>query len=113
MQNRRGRLLIGIVLVVVGLQTLFDQAGWWEGISVLALWPLLLVMLGLKRGMTTAPGILWIGYGIVLLLSSTGIWALGDSWPVLLVLHGAVLLSGRPMCDGPHRRMGRNGLHVG
>jgi hypothetical protein len=113
MRNQTGRLVIGGLLIVAGLQTLLNQAGVWDGVSILALWPLALVAVGVKRGATTGPGILWIGYGVVLLLSSLGVWALRDSWPILLVLHGVVLLTGRPLCGGARRPMGRNGLHVG
>src|SRR5690606_685198 len=101
MNNRTRRLVFGGLLIVVGLQMLGNQSGWWNTGSLLSLRPLALVGLGISRGVTTGPGILWIGYGIVLLLSTTGVWALGDSWPVLLVLHGAVLLSGRGLCH-PH-----------
>lgn len=112
MENRTGRFVTGGLLIAVGLQMLGEQSGWWEAGWLWRLWPVALVAVGLRRGAAGADGILWIGYGLVLVLWTTGVWLLRDSWPLLLVLHGVVILTGR-RCGPGRNKPGRQELHVG
>jgi hypothetical protein len=83
--DRRTRMqgLKGIVFVAAGVALLGAQAGWWEAGSFL----------------------LWIGWGTVCLIWSTGVWAWRESWPLLLVMYG-VALAIWPSGSTPVRRDG-------
>jgi len=97
-----GRTLVGAALVAVGAIYLLDVAGVIEGGGVIGRWwPVLLVALGLlqtygERRFSAVAGVLIVG-GLLLLAVTNG--AFGKTawlvtWPILVVLAGAWLLSG-------------------
>lgn len=91
--------MAGAALVVLGCVLLGAQAGWYDIGGVTRLWPLALVVVGLSRGILTRDGFLWSGWGGLLLMWTTGVWPLGQSWPLFLVLHGLAMLFWRDAHD--------------
>ena len=112
MDNRIATIVAGGLAIAIGLQLLGEQAGWWQDGALWRFWPIVLIGLGLRRGVTTGSGLLWTGYGVLLLCWTTGLWPIRESWPLLLVLYGVVLLRGRA-CGGARARTGRKTLHAG
>lgn len=97
-----GRTLVGAALVAVGAVYLLDVAGVVEAGGVIGRWwPALFVALGLlqaygERRFGAVAWVLIVG-GLVLLTVSTGVFgetAWSITWPILVVLAGAWLLSG-------------------
>lgn len=97
-----GRTLVGAALVAVGAVYLLDVAGVVEAGGVIGRWwPALFVALGLLQGygerhFSAVAWVLIVG-GLLLLAVSTGVvgetaWSV--TWPILVVLAGAWLLSG-------------------
>jgi hypothetical protein len=82
----------GALCIVAGMLLLGAQAGWWSVGSLTRWWPLVIVALGIHRGVSTRDGFLWIGWGTLLLLWSTHVWSWRESWPLVLVLHGVAMI---------------------
>lgn len=99
----RARLLIGAVLVVLGVLFLLDAADVLAAGSVLAdWWPVVLIALGaaqlLDRPPNRASGLVFVVAGIVLLMTSLGVFGWGTIarwWPLLLVAAGVWIAFGR------------------
>jgi len=97
-----GRSLVGAALVALGVVYLLDVAGVVEGGGVVGRWwPVLLVALGLLQayGERRFSAVAWvlIAGGLLLLAVTTGVFgqtAWSVTWPILVVLAGAWLLSG-------------------
>lgn len=107
-----GRLLLGLILVVLGVLFLFDQVGILNaGSAIDHWWPLAIVAIGVIQLMVApreyvGPGII-ILIGIVLLgetldIYSVNVWAI--IWPSLIVLIGLSVLLGRNRWLGSSRR---------
>jgi len=97
-----GRSLVGAALVALGAVYLLDAAGVIEGGGVVGRWwPVLIVALGLlqaygERHFSAVAWVLITG-GLLLLAVTTGAFgktAWSVTWPILVVLAGAWLLSG-------------------
>lgn len=97
-----GRTLLGAALVALGAVFLLDVAGVIEGGPVVGRWwPVLVVALGLleayaERRFSAVVWALVVG-GLLLLAVTTGLFgrrAWSVTWPILVVLAGAWLLSG-------------------
>jgi hypothetical protein len=100
-----GRLLLGLILIVIGMILALDEFGVLDADSYLFLWPCLLIVYGILQvlgiGMRRRRplGTVIVIVGTWFLLDTLGIVDLGDFWPVLLVLLGAALVMrgwGRP-----------------
>lgn len=101
------RLLLGVGLVVLGGALLLDRLGLFEASSILRLWPIILIAIGLQQFFTPrigeagerifpVGGVIWIAVGGIFLLNSlnilrTSVWSL--FWPVLLIAVGVRLMS--------------------
>jgi len=101
------RLLLGIGLIVFGSALLLDRLGLLEASSVLRLWPLILIAIGLQQFFTPrvgpvgerifpVGGVIWIAVGGLFLLRSldilrTSVWSL--FWPVVLIAVGVRLMT--------------------
>lgn len=86
------QILPGAVCIAVGVLLLGAQAGWWNVGAVASWWPLVLIAIGVRRGIGTHDGFLWIGWGGLLFLWASGALSLRESWPLLLVLYGAAMI---------------------
>ena len=93
LDTRRG--LFGLMLVVVGVAFLLREWGLLPDFHLSRyIAPAVLIGLGLSRWATPradgrgGSGLLLIGLGVLLLLGNLHIWAMHQSWPVLLVLVG-------------------------
>jgi hypothetical protein len=103
----RGSLVGPVILITIGLVFLLSNIGYLTGDiwdTILNLWPLILVAIGLdsvlqKRGV--AGPALFIGLGIIFLLSNFGLlgWNVWDLivnlWPILLIAIGLDIVLGR------------------
>ena len=98
----RGRLLVGVVLVVLGLVFLLDRLGVASADRLFsAFWPLLIIAAGVLQLAVTrraSPGpAIMIGIGIVLLAATLNLvppsfWQL--FWPLVLIAIGVLFLAG-------------------
>jgi len=84
--------IVGVAFIAAGLLLFGAQVDLWPAPDILRLWPLALVAIGLRRGARTRDGLVWIGYGAVLLMATFDVMPLRTSWPLLIVLHGVALL---------------------
>lgn len=97
-----GRTLIGLVLVAVGTVFLLDAADVVDGVGILGdWWPAAVIGLGLlqvaSEGRLSAPGVVLMVGGAVLLVATTGL--LGEIrwrvvWPAVLIVAGLALVLG-------------------
>jgi hypothetical protein len=126
--NVSPRLVVGIGLVVFGGILLLGRVAFIDVESVLRLWPLILIALGLQQffnprtgpaGERSFPvnGVIWMAIGGVLLLNSLGIlrasiWEL--FWPAVLIALGVRLMShSTPRMRDGHRMSFDGGFHGG
>ena len=97
-----GRAVLGVALVALGAVYLLDVAGVIEGGEVVGRWwPVLVVALGLLQAYAEKrfSAVVWVlvAGGLLLLAVTTGLFgrrAWSVTWPILVVLAGAWLLSG-------------------
>lgn len=97
-----GRALLGAALVALGAVYLLDVAGVIEGGEAVGRWwPVLVIALGLLQAYAEKRlgGLVWVlvAGGLLLLAVTTGLFgkrAWSVTWPILVVLAGAWLLSG-------------------
>ena len=97
-----GRAVLGAALVALGAVYLLDVAGVIEGGEVVGRWwPVLVVALGLLQAYAEKrfSAVVWVlvAGGLLLLAVTTGLFgrrAWSVTWPILVVLAGAWLLSG-------------------
>jgi cell wall-active antibiotic response 4TMS protein YvqF len=95
------RIVAGVLLLLVGIVFVLQNAGLVHAGRLSDWWPMLLVWLGLsrllapRRGHHFASGLVFLVMGIGLQLDKLGfIWLrLRELWPVLLVLAGLALIS--------------------
>jgi hypothetical protein len=89
----------GLIIVVVGLVLLGGQFR--MGLDFGRLWPLVLIVIGIGRFLTTTPdgrrgnGAWLLFIGVLFLLNNFRILGLGDSWPLFIVAAGLSIMFGR------------------
>jgi hypothetical protein len=93
LDTRRG--IVGLILVAIGTGLLLREWGWMPAVHLSRyIAPAVLIGLGVSRWMTPradgrgGSGLLFIGLGVLLLLGNLHVWALHQSWPLLLVIAG-------------------------
>jgi len=92
--NRRGQIVFGVFLIVGGLLLLFTRHSIW---NLFALWPLILIGLGVHKlvGACCAykrrEGFWLLGIGSWLGLNEFTVLRYHDTWPLLLVVVGALI----------------------
>jgi hypothetical protein len=88
----------GLIIVVVGLVLLGGQFR--MGLDFGRLWPLVLIVIGMGRFLTTTPdgrrgnGAWLLLIGALFLLNNFRILGLGDSWPLFIVAAGLSIMFG-------------------
>ncbi|HBY45527.1 MAG TPA: hypothetical protein DEG70_04645 [Chloroflexi bacterium] len=109
MRLNHGRLLIGIVLVLLGVLLILERAGMVGSFNVWSLWPLFVVAVGLSilssGGRANLGGWIVTGVGVVLLVQSLDLFSF-NLWSIFgaLVLVGIgvsfILRRDMPLPDG-------------
>jgi len=98
-QRITGRLVVGLVIVVLGILFLLDNFGYADAGDVLAYWPVVFIIVGLTQVMGSRrkvlSGTIFMIVGAWLLLNILGYveqspW---DMWPVFLIIAGVTLVS--------------------
>lgn len=110
-----GRFVAGAILIVLGVLFLLDNLGLIEASEVIRYWPVVLIVLGVTRLLSTrrpedrAGGLVLLFLGTVFLLRALHVpwFRLRSAWPLMLVLIGATLIwqafRGRPASGAPTR----------
>ena len=100
MDNRQAsQLTTGTIIIVVGLLLLAGQfdLGWHFG----RLWPLILIILGIGRYLSTGSdgrrgsGLWLLFIGGIFLLNNFRILMIHNSWPLFIVFVGVMMVFGR------------------
>jgi hypothetical protein len=96
MESRKGNLVIGTMLVVVGLWIALERAGVIHFSGMWSLWPLILGGWGLAKFVQTPPGepkegLVLMTAAAWLLVSEAGYIELSDSWPLLVIAVGLII----------------------
>jgi hypothetical protein len=112
--RQKAQVVWGSLLLVLGILLFGQQIGLWESWSFGRVWPIMLVALGARRLFTSAAGgrrlrgTLLMALGVVLLLYTTVPLLLQQSWPLLIVICGILMLlkafTGRVGCAGLRTR---------
>ena len=96
MEPRKGNLVIGTMLVLVGLWIALDRSGviHWNGMW--SLWPLILGGIGLARFVQSPPGepkegLVFMTAAAWLLISEAGWISIEDSWPLMVIAVGLLI----------------------
>jgi LiaF transmembrane domain len=108
----RGKIVVGVVLVLLGLAFLAERQGWLGIDHAWRLWPLILVFIAIgklsegARGVQPAFSLLWIAG--IFFLETFRVIPIRDSWPLFIVLAGisAIWKAVRPD-DHEHRHASR------
>ena len=94
------QLTIGVLFIAIGVILLAQQLRT-GGLDIGRLWPLILVVVG--AGQLSAPaepgqerkGFGLLAVGTIMLLHTTHVFRLGDSWPLFIVAFGISMLMSR------------------
>jgi hypothetical protein len=107
-ETRKGNLVVGAMLVMVGLGIALERAGVIHWSGMWSLWPLILGGWGLAKFVQSPPGEPKEGLVLMtlagwLLVSDAGWFALEDSWPLLVIAVGLIIAfnGGRRRWYGP------------
>jgi hypothetical protein len=107
-ETRKGNLIVGAMLVLVGLWIALERAGVTHWSGMWSLWPLILGGIGLARFVQTPPGepregLVFMTLAGWLLVSDAGYFPLEDSWPLLVIAIGLIIAfnGGRRRWHGP------------
>jgi predicted membrane protein len=114
----RGRIVAGLILVLVGIALLLDVTGYAQMDTLLeTYWPVILIVLGLVQ-FTVRParplgGFILLAVGAVFLLDALGVlphaW-FNYVWPLGIVFIGLLLILGRPRRRWEHRHEVKEGV---
>ena len=94
-RSSHGRLVAGSILIAVGFVFLLEEFFVFDIAPLWDFWPLILIGIGvlkLIRGVRPAWGVFWIFLGTWLLLDEIDLVYAEDSWPVLLMAGGGLLI---------------------
>jgi len=101
-----GTMVVGIGVLALGVILTLNKLEMIDAGAIAPYWPSLLVLLGVSYLVRPAAtrcvgmGLVWIAIGTLLLLSNLGLigFAVWGLWPLVLVLVGFRLLTGRSRC---------------
>ena len=86
------RFIIGALLITAGVSSLLERAHLLDEVELSQWWPLVLIAIGLAKlagGTEHRTGAwLFLGVGGWLLISAIASIAVGDTWPLLLLVWG-------------------------
>ena len=87
-RSRTGQIVLGVVLIAIGLMFLADRMMFAHAFS--RYWPVLLIIWGLGHAVERrGRGGLWLtGVGVIMLLHTTDVFQLDESWPLFIVIAG-------------------------
>jgi hypothetical protein len=87
-RSRTSQIVLGVVLISVGLMFLADHIMFAHAFG--RYWPVLLIVWGLGKAVEgRGRGGLWLtGIGVILLLHTTRVFELDQSWPLFIVIAG-------------------------
>jgi hypothetical protein len=94
--KQASQVTTGVIVILIGLVFLSGQ--WRMGLDVGKLWPLVLVVLGISRYLSTnergerGNGGWLLFLGAIFLLNNFRIFGLGDSWPLFIVAAGVSMI---------------------
>jgi hypothetical protein len=96
LESRKGNIVIGVMLVLLGAGLTLDRAGFVDWSGQWSLWPLILGGIGLARLLQSAPGepkqgLLLLTAAGWLLLGDIGWISLEDSWPIVVIILGLII----------------------
>jgi predicted membrane protein len=89
------RLVLGLMVMALGLALTLENLGWMEARRLVRFWPLILVAMGVARlaesmrNRTRPSGVLWILFGLALLLHNLRLLDLHRLWPLFIFALGA------------------------
>jgi len=95
-----GKLVVGLVLLVIGVTTFLETIDVWDSSSLWSYWPLILIAIGganeldaIRRRKSDGSYIL-LGIGVWMLAGSFGIFGLswGEAFPLAIVIAGLGVL---------------------
>jgi hypothetical protein len=96
LEPRKGNIVIGAMLILVGLALTLDRAGILSWSGQWTLWPLILCGIGIARFVGSPAGepkqgLLFLTGGLWLLLGEAGFISPEDSWPILVIVLGLII----------------------
>src|SRR5688572_15670958 len=96
LEPRKGNIVIGAMLILVGLALTLDRAGILSWSGQWTLWPLILCGIGVARFVGSPAGepkqgLLFLTGGLWLLLGEAGFISPADSWPILVIVLGLII----------------------
>jgi hypothetical protein len=86
--GRTAQVVTGLVLIAIGFMFLADRMMFAHTFS--RYWPVLLILWGLGHAVERRGrgGIWLIGIGVIMLLHTTDVFRLDESWPLFIVIAG-------------------------
>ena len=95
-QPRRGNMVIGAMLVMVGLWMALERSGVIHWSGMWSLWPVILGGIGLARFVQSPPGepkegLVFMTAAAWLLVSEAGWFSIEDSWPIMVIAVGLII----------------------
>lgn len=104
----RGRIFVGIILVILGIGLLMDRTGVIPFSQLISTyWPVILIIIGINELFSSehsfAPGTALVLIGTFFLLKRLDVLPIDIGkyfWPVLLMLVGLLIIFGRPKLKG-------------
>jgi len=107
------KILIGLLILMAGILVLLKNLDYIQGVHILDYWPVILILLGLKKTLDPKPfrqiywGLVILAIGVLFLLRNLDYlhFHVGDLWPVLLILLGIEIFRsgfGQSRCKPPH-----------
>jgi len=89
------RLVFGLTLMGAGILLTLENLGFVRVRHIFGFWPVFLIALGLAKlaqARARASGLLWIAFGVLLLLSNLHVLDIRQVWPLFLLAFGFLIV---------------------